>query len=497
MTTPTQGNRIPEGSWWAADNGKFGRHYVGDISWFAWLCAKVRAYGSDKCLFAVAPDVPFDAAATLACSLKWLAMIRTLDIPAAFCAQDGSEAPGMIPWDEFDTLFIAGSDQFKEGEHARALAAEAKARGKAVHVGRVNSRRRMNIAESYGADSCDGTYLRYGPDKNLPVLLGWLGLDPAAADASAAKAEAKARPLHWHPRLSSTISAADGRIHAPESYRTHLIHGVACDEHTCEVCIHDCTCARCTGWCRCDRPPNAPTPGGAVRFNDDGRLSKEGLLALADDIAEALGPPWEHDRTNHTYWRTELVCPDDDWRISIEVAPGRHKATATGLTPTLAGRWWRDSDKARIGFTATRDPEAIAADLRRRLFPPYAHALIVERAGIAVELARREHFGAAAARLQTHLPASGHRDRDVNDCRFHTYWTDRHGSHNRASLDNSGDTVHLDLRQVPLEVACALIDVVEGRVPSRRPGHRRGTGPRRHARRRATRRSAQAKAVRP
>lgn len=89
-------------------------------------------------------------------------------------------------------------------------------------------------------------------------------------------------------------------------------------------------------------------------------------------------------------------------------------------------------------------------------------------AGIAAELARREHFALAAARLQAHLPADGHRDRDVDDRRFHTYWTDRHGSHNRASLDHSGDTVHLDLRIVPLELACAVIDVLEGRVPTRR-----------------------------
>ena len=175
MTTPNQGNRIPAGAWWAADNGKFGSHYVGDDAWLSWLCKKVRLYGHDECLFAVAPDVPFDAAATLASSLKWLAMIRALDIPAAFCAQDGAHEPGMVPWSEFDVLFIAGSSAFKEGEHARALAAEAKTRGKRVHVGRVNSQRRLRIAEGYGADSCDGTFLRYCPDTNLPKILQWLG----------------------------------------------------------------------------------------------------------------------------------------------------------------------------------------------------------------------------------------------------------------------------------------------------------------------------------
>lgn len=473
MTTPNQGNRIPEGSWWAADNGVFGSHYVGDQAWLSWLCKKVRLYGPDRCLFAVAPDVPFDAAATLASSLRWLAVIRALDVPAAFCAQDGAGQPGMVPWEEFDTLFVAGSDSFKCGPEAAALAAEAKARGKAVHVGRVNSARRLRIAQSYGADSCDGTYLRYGPDKNLPKVLGWLGEHPIPDEP---------RARHYHPKPSSWI-AADGKVHAPVGYRTHLVHGAVCDELPCGVCCHDCDCTRCDPWCRCDRPPNAPTPGGAVRFADDGRLTQDGLLALADDLAEALGPPWAHDPANHTYYRTELVSPEDQWRISIQTAPGRYKATATGLTPTLEGRWWRDSDKASIGFTATRDPEDIVADLRRRLFPDYARALEIERAGIAIELRERELFARDAARLERHLPAEENRDFRVGDRRFHAYWTDRHRSYNHASLNTSG-TVHLDLRSVPLELACAVIDLLDGRGPGRRSRDRAAVR-RRHARHRA------------
>ncbi|MFI1185809.1 hypothetical protein [Streptomyces californicus] len=41
-------------------------------------------------------------------------------------------------------------------------------------MGRVNSRVRMGIAEWFGCDSVDGTYLAYGPDRNLPKLLKWL-----------------------------------------------------------------------------------------------------------------------------------------------------------------------------------------------------------------------------------------------------------------------------------------------------------------------------------
>ncbi|WP_228558954.1 hypothetical protein [Catenulispora pinisilvae] len=495
MTTPNQGNRIPAGTVWAADNGKFGKNYVGDQAWLSWLCRMVKRYGSEKCLFAVAPDVPFDAAATLECSRPWLAMIRALDLPAAFCAQDGAETDGMAPWDEFDVLFIAGSDKFKLGEHAKALATEAIARGKTVHVGRVNSHKRLLIADALGAASCDGTFLRYGPNKNLPKVLDWLGQDQAAA-AVRAGPDLSGRERHWHPKPSSWISA-DGRIHAPEGYRTHVVHGAHCDERDCEACIHDCHCARCNPWCYCDRPPNPMLPGGEMRFSDDGRLTAEGLVALADELAEALGPPWVHDRTNQMYYRTELASPEDDWRISIEVAPGRHKATATGLTPTLDGRWWKDSEQATIGFTASRDPEAIVADMRRRLFPAYARALDIERASIAAELIRRNYFAKQAGHLQTRLPADARPDLSVRDHRFDAHWKGRGGSYNRVDLDHLGNTVRLDLREVPVSIACAVIDLLGGRTPPQPMAHNRSSAPRRHARRRAASRHRRPKARRP
>lgn len=173
MTTPAQGNRIPEGALYACDNGKFGKGWPGADAWFDWLDRTVERYGADRCLWAVAPDVPFDAVGTLAESLPWLARIRELGIPAAFAAQDGCDLLG-LPWDEFDVLFLAGSTKWKVGPVAERLSREAKERGKGVHMGRVNSRHRLGIAEWFGCDSADGTYLAFGPDKNLARLRGWL-----------------------------------------------------------------------------------------------------------------------------------------------------------------------------------------------------------------------------------------------------------------------------------------------------------------------------------
>jgi len=78
-----------------------------------------------------------------------------------------------VDWDSFDALFIGGSTEWKLGPEARAFSSEAKARGKWLHMGRVNTWRRYEIAESFGCDSVDGTTILFGPSKNLPIVLGW------------------------------------------------------------------------------------------------------------------------------------------------------------------------------------------------------------------------------------------------------------------------------------------------------------------------------------
>jgi uncharacterized PurR-regulated membrane protein YhhQ (DUF165 family) len=178
MTTPKQGNRVPDGASYACDNGKFGKGWPGVEAWRAWLVKTVERYSADRCLWAVAPDVPFDAAGTLRESLPELAFIRRHGVPAAFCAQNGSEAPGMVPWDAIDVLFLAGDTAWKLSRAAADLADEARARGKSVHMGRVNSERRLRHAMAIGCATADGTFLAFGPDQNLPKLAGWLARMP-------------------------------------------------------------------------------------------------------------------------------------------------------------------------------------------------------------------------------------------------------------------------------------------------------------------------------
>lgn len=176
IKTPAQGNRLFDDVAWCADNGCFGKGYPGDEKWLAWLAK--HHYAVERCWFATAPDVVGGGADSLERSLPWLPRIREVGFPAALVAQDGFEDI-KIPWDEFDVLFIGGektdkpADEWKLSPAAREITREAKRRGKRVHMGRVSSKKRWDIAMSWGCDSVDGTFIKFGPYKNLPITLSW------------------------------------------------------------------------------------------------------------------------------------------------------------------------------------------------------------------------------------------------------------------------------------------------------------------------------------
>lgn len=176
IDSPAQGNRRDlhfPGVTWCADNSVFGAGgFKGYDWWWRWL--ERNAGDAGTCLFATAPDALCDHQRSYRRSDPWLDRIRGLGYPAAWVAQNGATLrPGSVPWDRFDCLFLGGDDPWKDGPTARALVAEAKARGKWVHCGRVNGDRRYQVMRHLGVDSADGTYLTFGPSKNLPLALRW------------------------------------------------------------------------------------------------------------------------------------------------------------------------------------------------------------------------------------------------------------------------------------------------------------------------------------
>jgi hypothetical protein len=171
IATPAGGSPPAAGVGWCADNACYTGRYPGDRAYLAWL-ARHRQHAA-LCGFATAPDVVADAAATLALAAPMLPPIRGLGYPAALVAQDGLEQLA-VPWDSFDVLFLGGTTTWKLSPAAAGLAERARAHGLEVHMGRVNSLRRLRHAAAIGCQSADGTFLAYGPDRNLPTLLSWL-----------------------------------------------------------------------------------------------------------------------------------------------------------------------------------------------------------------------------------------------------------------------------------------------------------------------------------
>lgn len=172
--TGANGDLVRALAFWphALDNSCFAqgdRFDAGD--WLEWL-ASLRRHRA-RCLFAVAPDVVGDAVATLARSAPYLPTIRQLGFPAAFVTQDGCR-PDLVPWESTDALFVGGSTDWKLSEPSYALCAEAKRRGLRTHMGRVNSLSRLQACRVSLVDSADGTYVKFGPDRNLPRVYDWL-----------------------------------------------------------------------------------------------------------------------------------------------------------------------------------------------------------------------------------------------------------------------------------------------------------------------------------
>jgi len=154
----------------AYDNGMFRVWRSGSTwqpeRWAEWLMRQPRG------LFAVVPDVPTDAKRTRLRFQLYAPFVARYQ-PVAYALQDGSELV-TPPWDEFDVLFVGGTDAFRYTEPGWRMVLEAKARGKWVHIGRVNTLRALIACRAALVDSVDGTRLAFASDFIWPQLCRWL-----------------------------------------------------------------------------------------------------------------------------------------------------------------------------------------------------------------------------------------------------------------------------------------------------------------------------------
>lgn len=109
----------------------------------------------------------------------WAPGLERRGLPVALVLQDGIEEPAMQAWLErtwhrLDAVFVGGSTDFKLSEGAAAICREAKSRGKWVHWGRVNTKRRVEYVVGTGAcDSFDGSSFARWRNTLLDKGLEW------------------------------------------------------------------------------------------------------------------------------------------------------------------------------------------------------------------------------------------------------------------------------------------------------------------------------------
>lgn len=128
----------------------------------------LRQRGGDA-EWVVVPDIVAGGMRSLALSLAWLPRILDAAPYALLAVQDGMQPPDVAPYlGSRVGIFVGGSTTWKLTTlpHWCGLGAQMSCR---VHIGRVNSLRRLRACQLAGATSFDGTSVtRYA--KNLPRL---------------------------------------------------------------------------------------------------------------------------------------------------------------------------------------------------------------------------------------------------------------------------------------------------------------------------------------
>lgn len=119
---------------------------------------KANEANMSKCLFVAVPDIVGNARRTheLYGMITQEEALKPWTKIWAYVAQDGLEDMH-VNWYEIQTLFVGGTDRFKDSSAAYDLVKTAKALDIPVHVGRVNTIKRYRKYAQLGADTCDGS----------------------------------------------------------------------------------------------------------------------------------------------------------------------------------------------------------------------------------------------------------------------------------------------------------------------------------------------------
>ena len=126
--------------------------------------------------FVTVPDVVGDHHATRDLFDQWSAEVGGRGFDRAFVLQNGIEADlerngwNALP-ENAEAYFIGGDTAFKFSPAVAEITRHANRLGQWVHMGRVNSIKRMEYACAIGCDSCDGSGMARFPDAVLLPML--------------------------------------------------------------------------------------------------------------------------------------------------------------------------------------------------------------------------------------------------------------------------------------------------------------------------------------
>lgn len=140
----------------ALDNGAWGAFQRSEPFDVAAFEKHVGAHG-DGAEFVVVPDIVAGGLDSLRVSLDWLPRLAGVAKRRLIAVQDGMSSADVAPHlSPTAGVFVGGSTEWKLAT-MRAWGQLARKHGAYLHVGRVNTIRRIRLCQDAGADSFDGT----------------------------------------------------------------------------------------------------------------------------------------------------------------------------------------------------------------------------------------------------------------------------------------------------------------------------------------------------
>lgn len=172
LVVPAAGNKVTfardAGFPAAADNSAFTGFDAGAFCRMLGACADSGV----KLDWIACPDVVCDDAGTFRLWGIWRKRIEAFGYRPALVLQNGMTVLDLCSFDP-PAVFIGGDDGFKLGADVRKMVAWANAEGRPVHMGRVNSLKRILYAEKIGCQSFDGRKWSAWSRTYIPKWVAW------------------------------------------------------------------------------------------------------------------------------------------------------------------------------------------------------------------------------------------------------------------------------------------------------------------------------------